>query len=802
MKKIFLPLFCCIALQVSAQQEIKGTLQYNNQSPVALADVVILNDEKVIDETSTDENGNFTTTLENGTYTIRVEEAGTLLYTQKIVVENNQNIGLIIVPKTENVTLKEAVVTGQKKMIEKKVDRLVFNVDQAEGAKGGNALDALKLAPRIKVEEATDAISIIGKGAVNVMINDRLMQMSSEQLANYLKTIRTEDIDKIEVITNPPAKYDATGNSGIINIVLKNAKQESLNGSVSSSYNQQKYAGLNLNGNINYRKDKWTLTSNIYSGIGNWYNESENTTTYPDQKWTSNGVNKNKNNYYGGRIGVDYEINDKLITGFNFDISNGDGKNKGTSITNIYDLVNNQTNRYMTTNRDGTTWVWNYLGLNYHIIKKFKQEGKKLTFDFDYSKNSNDNNSKNISNEFDPNWNPITGKYDNNYSLTDGSSNRFNVSLDMEHPVNKWKMNYGTRLRWATDKADNQRFSKDNPGDSFVEDTNFSNKYQYNENVYALYYSIERQLSEKLTAKVGLRYEHAQSKSIMEDPKDNYKKDYDGIYPTAYLMYQASENHTFTLNYSRRVDRPFIWYLNPRTIKQNEYFYTEGNPNLTPSNSNNFELEHTYKDLLVSSLYYRNANDLFEQVNIYDPVTKISLSKPFNIGKTYSIGFSENINVKPYKWWKINASADIFYRKTTSKIPEMNYTVDGLNGEFRLTNNLDLNKKKTIFANYSFMYYTKSTDGLDKYSDFMRHNIGLRAMVFQKKFQISANVSNVFENKNGTFTSVSNNIISSGNSQAFRMYRIGISYNFGKQFKIERSKSNQEQSSGGGGGNG
>ena len=114
MKKIFLPLFCCIALQVSAQQEIKGTLQYNNQSPVALADVVILNDEKVIDETSTDENGNFTTTLENGTYTIRVEEAGTLLYTQKIVVENNQNIGLIIVPKTENVTLKEAVVTGQK----------------------------------------------------------------------------------------------------------------------------------------------------------------------------------------------------------------------------------------------------------------------------------------------------------------------------------------------------------------------------------------------------------------------------------------------------------------------------------------------------------------------------------------------------------------------------------------------------------------------------------------------------------------------------------------------------------------
>ncbi|UWX68092.1 outer membrane beta-barrel family protein [Empedobacter stercoris] len=800
MKKYFLPIICIASVHTFAQQEIKGTFQYTNQAPIALADVIIFQGEKIIDEISTDENGHFTVILEEGTYTYRIEEAGILLHSSSLTITNHTDLGIILVPKTENVSLAEAVVTGQKKLIEKKVDRIIFNPELAEGAKGGNALDALKLAPRIKVEEATDAISIIGKGSVSVMINDRLMQMSSEQLANYLKTIRTEDIDKIEVITNPPSKYDATGNSGIINIVLKNAKQESFNGSISSSYSQQKYPGFNLNGNINYRKGKWTLTSSVYSGVGNWYNESENSTIYPDQKWLTNGKNKNENQYYGGRIGIDYQLNDLFITGFNFDYSDGDGMNKGNSITSIFDLTNNTLNRYMTTNRDGTTWDWGYLGLNYHIIKKFKQEGKKLTFDFDYSNNINDNNSKNISNEFDSDWNPIDNKYDNNYSLSESSSDRFNVSLDMEHPVNSWKMNYGTRLRWAKDKADNHRYSKSNPIEDFQEDVNFSNNYQYNENVYALYYSVERELNEKWTAKVGLRYEHAQSKSIMDDPQYNYKKEYDGLYPTAYLMYQSSENHSFTLNYSRRVDRPFIWYLNPRTTKQNEYSYYEGNPNLTPSNSNNFELEHAYKDLFVSSIYYRNATDLFEQVVIYDPETKISLSKPFNIGKTYSIGFSENINVKPYKWWKINASADVFYRKTTSKIPEMNYTLDGMNGEFRITNNLDLNKKKTLFANYSYSYYTKSTDGLDKFGDFMRHNIGLRAMVFQKKLQISANISNLFENKNGSYTSISNNVINTGVSQSYRSYRIGISYNFGKQFKIERSKSNQEQSGGGGNG--
>ncbi|WP_312150444.1 TonB-dependent receptor domain-containing protein [Empedobacter sp.] len=802
MKKYFLPIICIASVHTFAQQEIKGTFQYTNQAPIALADVIIFQGEKIIDEISTDKNGHFTVILEEGTYTYRIEEAGILLHSSSLTIMNHTDLGIILVPKTENVTLTEAVVTGQKKLVEKKVDRLIFNVDQAEGAKGGNALDALKLAPRIEVEEATDAISIIGKGSVSVMINDRLMQMSSEQLSNYLKTIRTEDIEKIEVITNPPAKYDATGNSGIINIVLKNAKQESLNGSISTSYNQQKYGGFNLNGNINYRKGKWTLTSNIYSGKGNWYGKSKNTTLYPDQKWTSDGINKNENNYYGGRIGIDYQINDNLITGFNLDISDGKGESKGNSVIDIFDLVNNKTNRYMTTNWDGGKWNWNYLGLNYHIIKKFKTEGKKLTFDFDYSNNGNDSNNKNISNEFDPNWAEIPGKYENNYSLNDGSSNRFNASIDMEHPVNSWKMNYGTRLRWATDEAENQRFLKLNPNDNFHEDTDFASKYNYKENVYALYYSVEKQLSEKLTGKVGLRYEHAQVKSIMEDPKNNYEKTYDGLYPTAYLMYQSSENHSFTLNYSRRVDRPFIWYLNPRRMKQNEYNYSEGNPNLTPSNSNNFELEHAYKDLLVTSLYYRNANDLFEQVSIMDPDTKITLSKPYNIGKTYSIGLSENINVKPYKWWKVNASADVFYRKTTSKIPEMNYTLDGMNGEFRITNNLDLNKKKTLFANYTYSYYTKSTDGLDKFGDFMRHNIGMRAMVFKKKLQLSANISNLFENKNGTYTSTSNNVTNMGVNQAFRMYRIGISYNFGKQFNIERSKSNQEQSGGGGGGNG
>jgi len=798
MKKYFAPLFSLVAITSFAQTEYKGAIHYNDHTPAAFIDIIIKNQEKIIDGISTDEKGNFTVLLEDGTYEFIFEEAGSTIYTLKVDVQNNKEIGILLIPKQENVALKEAVVTGQKKLIEKKVDRLVFNVDQAEGAKGGNALDALRLAPRIKVDESTDAVSIIGKGTVTVMINDRLMQMDQTQLANYLKTIRAEDIEKIEIITNPPAKYDASGNSGIINIVTKTAKDESINGNISTSYSRGLANNFNHNGNLNFRKGKWTFTSRIYNGDGEWKNNNNSEIIFPTTHWKSNVSNRNENKYIGGGLGVDYQVNKNLITGFNIDLSDGKGDNRSIYKNNIYTLPSNTLDKYITNDSDGSNWNWNYFGLNYHVIKKFNDEGKKLTFDFDYSNNSNVNNSITNSNEFNADNTPIADKDQGNQTLTDMKSNRYNVSIDMEHPLNSWKMNYGTRLRFAKDEANNNRFFRTN-ANPFIEDNTYRYAIDYNENIYALYYSIEKQFSEKWTAKVGLRYEHADVKGKSIEQNIDFKKSYDGLFPTAYLMYQPAEDHSLSVNYSRRVDRPMLWSLNPMLIKTNDYTYSEGNLDLVPSYSQNLEMEYAYKDLSVTSLYYRHTNDLTTHIPFSDPTTQITIEKPYNFGKTYSIGISENINFKPVKWWKINASADVYYIKITGTIPERNYVLDGINGEFQLTNNLELNKKKTLFANYSFMYQTAGQDNdMDSFDDMMRHNIGFRAMIFDKKLQLSVNVNNIFENKNVTYSSFTNNIYSSYTSEAFRTIRVGLTYNFGKQFNIERSKSNQEQSSGGG----
>lgn len=796
MNKYTLPILCCMAATSYGQHSVKGAIIDPNQNAIPFADVIILSDKKVVDQVSTDENGVFNAVLENGIYTIQIENNSVLIHQFSTTVERDNDLGVILIPHLQEINLDETVVTAQKKLIEKKVDRLIFNPDQAEGAKGGNALDALRLAPRIKVDETTDAISIIGKGTVMVLINDRLSQMNADQLSNYLKTIRTEDIEKIEVITNPPAKYDASGNSGVINIVLKTGKSNGFNGNINGSGNYAKYLGGNLNGGINYRKDKWTLSARGFFGENTWGNDAYANTTYIAQQWETKTMAKSTNAFAGIGVTTDYQVNDKLITGITLDYSSGHGDTFNTSRTNIFNRPSYALERYITNDYNGTNWDWTYLGINYHVIKKFDEEGKKLTFDFDYSKNLSGATNAIVSNEFYANHLPLPDKYQGNKTVDDGNADRLNFSVDMEHPVSSWMMNYGTRIRAGIDRNASNRYSKTTG--EYIEQDDYRYDFSYNENIYALYYSVEKSFNDKWSAKLGLRYEHAEVKGLSEEQNIRYKNQYDGIFPTAYIMYQANENNSISINYARRVDRPFMWYLNPMFVKNNDYSYSVGNPNLVPSYANNFELEYAYKDLSVTSIYVSTTDDLIGRISQYDQDTQQELSKPYNFAKSLSIGASENINLKPIKGWRLNASLDVYYIKTTGLIPGYDYALDGITGSFRISNNIELNQKKTFFANYTYSYYSKGSDSdLDEFTDYMNHSAGLRALFLSKKLQVSLNVNNIFRDKQPVYSKYYNDVLASSYSGPLRNFRLGITYNFGKQFKIEKSKSNQEQTGGG-----
>lgn len=417
--------------------------------------------------------------------------------------------------------------------------------------------------------------------------------------------------------------------------------------------------------------------------------------------------------------------------------------------------------------------------------------GKKLTFDFDWV-NFNNNNTSVASNRFfDSNDLENTAEYQGNKSLSDQKANNYSLNIDMEHPVNTWKLNYGGRYSWTKNNSDNLFYNTSSG--SPVYDEKLSNGFYYDENILAFYASIEKDISEKWSAKVGLRYENTDAKgfSPQENQHDTYK--YDGLFPTAYLMYKPAENHSLSINVGRRIDRPFMGQLNPFRTIYSPYSFAEGNPKLKPSYSYNYELEYAYKDLAVTTLYYRNSTDEINQIVVVNPSENTQNWIPYNYADSESFGISENVNFKLVKWWKVNGAIDLYYKKTKGIIPEYNYVLDGFNGEFRLTNNLELNKSKTLLFNHTTNYTTKTIDAMSRSRANWSTAFGLRALFLDKKFEVSFNVNNVFKDRAWQDQSFSNDTKFVYTGQSARYYRVGIRYNFGKSFTIEQSKSSSEK---------
>jgi len=774
-----------------AQQQFTATIQDTTQQPIIFADVIFLQNDTFIEEVSTDESGKFTAVLADGTYQIRIEEAGVLRYSQEIIVQQNQLNQLIIIPHVENVALKETVVTSQKKLVEKKVDRIIFNADLAEGAKGGDALDLLKLAPRVKVEN--DAISIIGKSNLRVMVDDRMLELSGDQLINYLKSLRSDDIEKVEVITNPPAKYQAIGNSGILNIVMKSGKKDSWNGNITSSFRHYNKPYWNNSASFNYRKNKWTVLSNIYTGFGQFENLNHASMffTKQNEKWEEFERNKNSGNNIGGKLGLDYQVSDKLTTGFTVDLYNGNNDNLGTTYTPIRTIDQNELLSYILNDRKGSEGKTNYNTVNYHMIYKMDTIGKKLTVDFDWVNFKRDMTSITSNRFFDAQDQPIDSLYQGNKSLSLQNANNYSLNLDMEHPIKEWKLNYGGRYSWTKNDSDNQFFNTSSGKPIYEEHR--SNSFYYDENIFALYASIEKDITEKWSAKVGLRYENTNAKGYSPQENQRDKYNYEGLFPTAYVMYKVNDNHSISMNVGRRIERPFMGQLNPFRTIYSPYSFSEGNPNLKPSYSYNYELEYAFKDLAITTLYYRNSTDNIMQIVIVNPDENTQSWVPHNYADVESFGLSENLNFKLFKWWKVNGAIDLYYTKSKGIIPAYDYKIDGFNGEFRWTNNLELNKSKTLLFNHTTNYTTKGIDGLSKSRSIWNTSLGLRALFLEKKVELSFYVSNVFKDRAWEDTSYSNETKYVFTGQSERFFRVGLKYNFGKSFNIEQSKSSSEK---------
>ena len=500
--------------------------------------------------------------------------------------------------------IQEVEIVAKKKLIERKVDRLVFNVENSISATGGDALDALKITPGIRVQN--NQVSMIGKSGMAVMVDDKLIQLSGDDLVNYLKTIPSDNIKNIEVITTPPAKYDAQGNSGIINIKLKRAKHNSWNSSIRSTYTQTTYPAGSLGGSFNYNKNKISIESDLGYTNGSISPTYNTTFFFPNQVWQEVNTNRNYYNLVRGKLGINYKFSEKFNIGIQYMGSNNRKKNKENDFSTITNNTNNAIDSLIISRAENKIKN-NFNTLDVYSIYKLDTIGRKISINLNYLsfKDSQDRvfNSNNLlsDNMIIPNSyysaNNISGQDIFNYS----------AKADVDFPTKFIDLTFGGKVSFTKNSTDLSLYNLTTGGQIF--DPAQSNKFVYKENTEALYISGSRKLGEKWETQLGLRFETTQAQGNSVTLNTTNKNNYSKLFPTFYLSYTPNENNNFSFNYGKRLDRPNFEDLNPFRIYNNKYQYSEGNPFLQPSYSHNLEFNYAYKNNWNSKLYYSKITD-------------------------------------------------------------------------------------------------------------------------------------------------------------------------------------------------
>ena len=766
--------------QVFSQIKISGQIKDKKNNPVEFIEIQLQNKDSIIFKSElTNAEGKFILETEKGEYSLIVRQLGVIYYKQNINANQDTNVGIINITEKEQ-QLQEVVITSKKKLIERKVDRLIFNVENSISASGGDAIDALKITPRVKVKN--DNISMIGKNNMSVMVDDKLILLTGDELINFLKSIPSDNIKSIEVITTPPTKYDAEGNSGLINIKLKKSKLNQWNASLRSSYVQSTYPKGSFGGNFDYQKNKLSLYSNLNYVNGSNAPVETNKIYYPLGLWNEENKRRDFQNSVNGRIGADYKISEKFSVGMQYLGSFSKPRIAENSLTTIYNQTNSQIDSYINTLSENLGKNNNHsLNLNSTVV--FDTIGKKMNINLDYFKFKNDDNRI---------FNTINLLSANNTSLQDIQN--YSAKIDFEHPLKWINLSYGGKLSFI--KTQNNVNYFDTTLGTPIFDPTQSNEFNYDENTQAIYLNGTKKLNEKWETQLGFRLENTQTEGVSKTLNQKNTNSYAKLFPTFYLTYTPNEKNSFSINYNKRINRPSYNRLNPFRWYSNPFSYTEGNPFLQPSFSNNLELNYTFNDNWSNSIYYSHTDNGFEQITIVDNTDNIQKTIAQNFFKTTIIGISESYTYNKLKWLSTTFSFDWNYSKSESLIPITNQNLNGSNAYFSISNDFNLNKNKTLLFNFSYWYNFKGTSDLDKNNAYSQLDASLKYFAFDKKLQISFNANDILSTNRPIYTSFTNNIqIDYKNYYDVRLFRLSLVYKFGnKNINVEKKEvGNQEE---------
>jgi hypothetical protein len=760
---------------------VSGKVTDKNNVPIDAAEVLLLQNNIVAANELTDENGNFT--LQNlipNSYLLQIRQLGDTLYFQNINVTQNIDLGTITAENAVK-NLQEVTVTGQKKLIERKVDRLVFNVENSILASGGDALDALKVTPGIRLQN--DQISMIGKSGMSVMMNDRILQLSGDDLINYLKSIPSDNISKIEVITTPPAKYDAEGNSGIVNIVIKKTLMDSWKTILRSMYQQATYATFSHGAGLSYNKNKFSTLIDVSYQYGKKSYTNTINYWYPEEYWKNNVIEKRYENILGTLLSLQYKLSKTNSIGFQYQGSFSYNKTNEFNLNRSYYetelLKNYKTSGISKTNPENISF-----NLNYN--QKLDTLGKKFTVDLDYLRafSERKNNFTSIME------NSLLGEISDQTAGNNARQSIQNYSLkfDFEIPYKWVNISFGAKASFTFTKnmVDSRFYDTENSNLIFSQFDNF----EYAEIVQAIYFDVTKEFGEKLETKIGLRGEntktHAKSISTNQVTDRHYIK----LFPSAYILYNIDANNTFSASFARRLQRPKFRELNPAKWYQNPNAYVEGNPFLQPNFVYLYGLNYSYKSLLDFNINYINVKDIYGQLVYHDIPQETQIFKILNYADGKQITAKLTINYNPYLWWESSTDLMTAYAEQRPFVDILASNYSGWQGYISTQHTFLMNNKKNIFASLYYEYNFPSRVGIYEISAYSTLDLGIKYLTLNNKLSIALNIDDILKTYSNTVK-----IYSSGIPQSFnqfrdtRFFRISFTYNFGNdKIKIYQRK--------------
>lgn len=663
LRKIPVFIFLLISLQAWSQQGIlsgKVTDEKNETMPGVVVELKNISDSTLAKVSVTDANGAYK--LEGaraGEYFIRATFIGfTPWYSEILSYDGTSSIQMQpITMKVSPVELKQVEVSAIKPLVEIRSDKTVFNVEGSVNSAGSTAHELLQKAPGVVVDN-NDNIMLKGRGGVQVQIDGRNSRLSQEELGNYLKSIQSSDVESIELISNPSSKHEAEGTAGIINIKLKKNKNYGTNGSVNLGYAVGTYSKYNTGISINNRSQKINLFLN-YSN--NWGDRVSEFYLYREQRpyiFDASTIFFNSafnHNYKGG---LDYQLSKKNTVGFMVNGNYRDMDALNTSRNVIHNFETGVTDSILLSNQSA---VMVNNSINFNLNHRFADTlGHELTTDVDYGFYDGTRNSYQPNIYTSPDEGTILSS--NFYrSITPTLINIFTVKSDYSQNFLKGKIGTGYKLSLVETDNTFDFYNIEN-GNGEILDLTRSNTFVYDENVYALYLNYQQKIK-KFDLQAGVRMEYTESEgdltSFVVTQDENVKRSYVDFFPSAGVTFVPNQNHSLSLIYSRRINRPNYRELNPFEFKLDELSFQKGNPFLNPQYTDKIELSHTFKYRLTTSVGYSQTQDFFAQIADTIEGGKSYLTTR-NLATEDVLSLDVNLSLQPTKWYSLYLNTGVY----------------------------------------------------------------------------------------------------------------------------------------------